>query len=148
MNLIHYLLTTVDQERIVDHNLYLETILFNYMAAAVAALTLSSTSVAAQDAQPQVAQATCTAIMNGEQGNSVACQVMVVNSNGRTGVAYSATGNPIIFIGVMSGETVVVDTVVIGEDSFEGTGSCKSENNVVGCRATVGPDTLILKAAL
>lgn len=129
--------------------------MFTYIAAAVAALALSTTaSVAMPEPEVQTIVATCTPYLNGQSGTPESCQVIVMQEGGRIGVGFVLTSSgSALYLGVPNAAggvdvgAVQVDDNSGGEASpVQATGSCAAEGNTIACTATVGTSTLMVKA--
>lgn len=130
--------------------------MFKYIAAAVAALTLSvATPTVADEPQTSVSSAICTPIVNGVSQAQEPCQVhMTFNpANAAVGIGFAmAQSGNAIYVGQVVSQTVVnVVGFGTGPNPVPASGQCVSQNGTtLTCSATVespnGRVTLAVKA--
>lgn len=128
--------------------------MFNYIAAAIAALTISvaAPASAAVVQDPQPIAATCTPILNGTPGTPEACQVLVFHQDGAVGVGFAMASGTVLYIGVPQGEGVRVGAISVNsQETVAAQGVCAEQGSLLTCSATVtgdqGSATLTVKAA-
>lgn len=127
--------------------------MLKYIAAAVAALSLSAAAPAMAEPETQTIAATCTPYLNNEAGAPEACQVLVMSEDGIIAVAFVIqTSGTAIYLGVPEGDGVTVGAISVDDgvgapsEPVQATGRCATQGNVIACTATVGTNTLMVKA--